>query len=31
VLDRHVASAIDRRVFRKKVAESLENMARDLG
>jgi hypothetical protein len=30
VLDRHEASAIDRDVFRRKVAESLEKMARDL-
>jgi len=30
VLDRHVASAIDREAFRKKVAESLEKTARDL-
>jgi uncharacterized protein len=31
VLDRHVASAIDREVFRRKVAESLEKMAGELG
>jgi hypothetical protein len=30
VLDRHVASAIDRKAFRKRVAASLEKMARDL-
>ena len=31
VLDRHVASAINREVFRRRVAESLGKMARDLG
>ena len=31
VLDRHMASAIDREVFRHRVAASLEKMARDLG
>jgi predicted ABC-class ATPase len=31
VLDRHVASAINREVFRHRVAESLGKMARDLG
>jgi predicted ABC-class ATPase len=31
VLDRHVASAIDREVFRRRVAESLAKMARDMG
>ena len=31
VLDRHVASAIDRDVFRRRVAESLAKMARDMG
>jgi hypothetical protein len=31
VLDRHVASAIDREVFWRRVAESLEKMAGDLG
>jgi len=30
VLDRHEASAIDREVFRHRVAESLGKMARDL-
>ncbi|MCQ8893620.1 MAG: hypothetical protein NQU46_03165 [Methanolinea sp.] len=30
VLDRHVAHAIDREVFRERVARSLERMARDL-
>jgi hypothetical protein len=30
VLDRHVASAVDRESFRKKVAESLEKAAVDL-
>ena len=31
VLDRHVACGIDREVFRRRVAESLGKMARDLG
>lgn len=31
VLDRHVATAIDREVFRRRVAALLEKMARDLG
>jgi hypothetical protein len=31
VLDRHVASTIDREVFRRRVAESLGKMARDMG
>jgi len=30
VLDRHIASALDRKSFREKVAESLEEMADDL-
>jgi len=31
VLDRHVAYGIDREVFRRRVAESLGKLARDLG